>query len=191
MAARKGAGASAGAGSGAHLGSPALRVREPALRYRVSPQPAPRTKADAAPRRALLDVNVLIALLDADHLHHARASAWLSANIAAGWASCAITQNGCVRIMSQPGYPNALPAARVAQRLREATQTRHHLFVPGDLSLLDSEHFDTEQLLGHRQVTDAWLLGLAVRHRSRLVTFDSAIPMRVVRAAAAGHLVSI
>ena len=94
MATRKGA----GAGAGAYQGSPALRLREPALRYRVSPQPAARTKADAAPRRALLDVNVLIALLDADHLHHARASAWLSANIAAGWASCAITQNGCVRI---------------------------------------------------------------------------------------------
>ena len=161
------------------------------MRYRVSPQPAARTKADGAPRRALLDVNVLIALLDADHLHHARASAWLSANIAAGWASCAITQNGCVRIMSQPGYPNALPAARVAQRLREDTQTSLHLFAAGDLSLLDREYFDTEQLLGHRQVTDAWLLGLAVRHRMRLVTFDSAIALRVVKAASAGHLVSI
>ena len=187
MATRKGA----GAGAGVYLGSPALRVREPALRYRVSQQPAARTKADAAPRRALLDVNVLIALLDSDHLHHARASAWLSANIAAGWASCAITQNGCVRIMSQPGYPNALPAARVAQRLREATDTAHHQFVPADLSLLDDEHFDTEQLLGHRQVTDAWLLGLAVRHGMRLVTFDSAITLRVVKMAGAGHLISI
>ena len=176
MAARKGA----AAGSGARSAAPELRVREPAVRQAVSPRPAIQDKAGRAPRRALLDVNVLIALLDADHLQHARASAWLSANIAAGWASCAITQNGCVRIMSQPGYPHALPAARVAQRLREATETRHHLFAAGDPSLLDNDHFDTEQLLGHRQVTDAFLLRMAVAHGLRFVTFDANIPSRVV-----------
>jgi uncharacterized protein len=133
--------------------------------------------------QALLDVNVLIALLDVDHVHHARAAAWLNENIAAGWASCPITQNGCVRIMSQPGYPNALPAARVAERLREAVGTPHHLFIPEDLSLLDAARFDTEQLLGHRQVTDAYLLGLAVAHGLRLVTFDGSMATRVVRGA--------
>ena len=161
-------------------------AREPRVRYRVS------VRADALrQRRALLDVNVLIALLDADHLHHARAAAWLGENIAAGWASCPITQNGCVRIMSQPGYPNALPVARVAERLREAVETAHHVFVPEDLSLLDAQKFDTEQLLGHRQVTDAYLLGLAVGHGLRLVTFDANIAMRVVRDAAAGFVVSL
>ena len=185
MAARKVAGA------GARIGSGVVHVREPAARYLVSPRPATQAKAERAPRRALLDVNVLIALLDADHLHHARASAWLSANIAAGWASCAITQNGCVRIMSQPGYPNALPAARVAQRLREATETAHHQFVPASLSLLDMEHFDTEQLLGHRQVTDAFLLGLAVAHGLRFVTFDAAMPMRVVSRARSADVVTL
>ena len=139
--------------------------------------------------RTLLDVNVLIALLDADHIHHARASTWLEANIGSGWASCAITQNGCVRIMSQPGYPNALPAARVAQRLREATETAAHAFVPGHLSLLDPRHFDTDQLLGHRQVTDAYLLGLATVNDLRFATFDAAMPSRVVRAARSGQLV--
>jgi toxin-antitoxin system PIN domain toxin len=136
----------------------------------------------------LLDVNVLIALLDAAHLHHARADAWLTENIAAGWASCAITQNGCVRIMSQPVYPNSMPAARVAQRLREATETKFHRFVPDASSLLDTEKFDTEQLLGHRQVTDAYLLGLAVANRMRLVTFDGGVPMRVVRGATSSHI---
>lgn len=185
MATRKGT----AAGSGARITTPAVRVRETALRYVVSSRPATQDKADRTPRRALLDVNVLIALLDADHLHHARASAWLSANIAAGWASCAITQNGCVRIMSQPGYPNALPAARVAQRLREATDTAHHQFLHDGLSLLDTEHFDTAQLLGHRQVTDAWLLGMAVAHGLRLVSFDASLPMRVVRGAKPQHVV--
>ena len=57
--------------------------------------------------RALLDVNVLIALLDSAHIHHAQTMTWLSGNITSGWASCPLTQNGCIRIMSQPGYPNA------------------------------------------------------------------------------------
>ena len=164
-------------------------VREPHATYLVKPQPAPKAGAKAALRRALLDVNVLIALLDTDHLHHTRAAAWLAENIKSGWASCVITQNGCVRIMSQPGYPNALPAAGVAQRLREATLAEHHLFVPGDVSLLDEQHFDADQLLGHRQVTDAYLLGLAVRHGLRFVTFDANMPMRVVRGASLAHLV--
>ncbi len=155
-----------------------VQAREPRAAYRVS-----------RPKRALLDVNVLIALLDIDHIHHARAAAWLDENIGGGWASCAITQNGCIRIMSQPGYPNALPAARVAQRLREATETAAHAFVPGDLSLLDPQHFDTDQLLGHRQVTDAYLLGLATANELRFATFDGTMPSRVVREARPASLV--
>jgi uncharacterized protein len=172
----------------ARKGSPVPQVREPRARYRVVPLAVARASKAPEQRRALLDVNVLIALLDSDHIHHVRAATWLSENIAAGWASCAITQNGCVRIMSQPGYPNALPAARVAERLREATGTRHHRFVAGDLSLLDEQRFDAEQLLGHRQVTDAWLLGLAVEHGLQFVTFDQAPPLRVVRKASPGQV---
>lgn len=160
-------------------------VREPRAKYAAVAAQRPTQP------RALLDVNVLIALLDADHLHHRRATAWLTENIAAGWASCAITQNGCVRIMSQPGYPNPLPTARVAERLRAATSTPHHAYVPDAPSLLDAERFDSEQLLGHRQVTDAWLLGLAVTHRLRLVTFDAAMPLRVVRGATMAHVVGL
>lgn len=55
--------------------------------------------------RALLDINILIALLDSGHIHHRLATEWVEKNINAGWASCPITQNGCIRIMSQPGYP--------------------------------------------------------------------------------------
>lgn len=161
----------------------APRAREPEAKYLVAG-----AKRRARPR-ALFDVNVLIALLDSDHLHHARAAEWLAEHIDSGWASCAITQNGCVRIMSQPGYPNPLPTARVAERLRAATATRHHLYIDGAPSLLDQKMFDAEQLLGHRQVTDAWLLGLAVRHRLRLVTFDARMPLRVVRHATPDHVV--
>jgi len=141
--------------------------------------------------RSLLDVNVLIALLDADHASHEHALRWFKRSAREGWASCPLTQNGCVRIMSQPAYPNPLPTAQVAARLTEATQTRHHLFVPASASLLDPQLFDTGQLLGHRQVTDAWLLGLAVAHGLRFVSFDAALPLRVVRGATAAHVVRI
>ena len=88
--------------------------------------------------RALLDVNVLIALLDAAHIHHQRASQWLEQSLHHGWASCPLTQNGCLRIMAQPAYPQALPLAAVAQRLGQAAATPAHLFIADDYSLLDA-----------------------------------------------------
>ncbi len=139
--------------------------------------------------RALLDVNVLIALLDAGHLHHRRALAWLETNLAAGWASCPITQNGCVRIMSQPSYPNSVAPALVAQRLAEAAADASHAFWPDRTSLLDAGRFDWQRILGPRQVTDAYLLALAVDHGGCFVSFDQRIPLEAVRGAAAEHSV--
>jgi toxin-antitoxin system PIN domain toxin len=141
--------------------------------------------------RALLDVNVLIALLDSDHLHHARARAWLKENIKAGWASCPLTQNGCIRIMAQPGYPNALPAAAVAERLAAATATAHHAFWPDAVSMLDAGRITWNAVLGARQVTDVYLLALAVEQGGRLVTLDRAVPLKAVPGAKARHLVVI
>ena len=87
--------------------------------------------------RALLDVNVLIALLDPDHSLHAAATAWFRENAREGWASCPITQNGCMRVMSHPAYPNAPPLRMIAERLAEATASPLHEFWPDDVSLLD------------------------------------------------------
>ena len=139
--------------------------------------------------RALLDVNVLIALLDADHVHHAGATDWLTRNIEAGWASCPLTQNGCIRILSQPGYMNPLPPAAVAARLAEATRASWHAFWPDGVSLLAAEVVDWNAVLGSRQVTDVYLLALAVRNGGRLVTFDRAIPLAAVPGAQSRHLV--
>ena len=76
--------------------------------------------------RALLDVNVLIALLDQAHPHHETALSWLKANIKHGWASCPITQNGCIRIMSQASYPGARSRGwRAEAARRRARQLRH------------------------------------------------------------------
>ena len=141
--------------------------------------------------RALLDVNVLIALLDAAHIHHRLATRWLRREIGAGWASCPITQNGCIRILAQPASPGALPAAEVAQRLAEAAAGAEHQFWPDDVSLLEAGRFDWQRVLGHRQVTDVYLLALAVRHGGRLVTFDRRIQAGAVGGAGEAHLAVI
>jgi toxin-antitoxin system PIN domain toxin len=133
--------------------------------------------------RALLDVNVLIALLDSDHASHDSAINWFSKHARAGWASCPITQNGSIRIMSNPGYPNPLPVQAVIEHLAEACQQDIHEFWPDDVSLLDSEVVDSTRIHGPRQLTDVYLLALAVRHGGRLVTFDTGIPLTAVRKA--------
>jgi toxin-antitoxin system PIN domain toxin len=139
--------------------------------------------------RALLDVNVLIALLDAGHVHHAAAHTWLAANIGRGWASCPLTQNGCLRVMSLDAYPRPQPVAAVAARLREATQNAMHEFWPDDISVLDTALFDTGRLLRSRQITDAYLLALAARREGVFVTLDRGVDLLAVPGAEERHLV--
>lgn len=139
--------------------------------------------------RALLDVNVLIALLDAAHVHHAEANAWLKEQLVHGWASCPITQIGCVRIMSQPAYPGAVPAAEIANRLAEACVHEAHEFWPADVNLMGARAVRWSHVLGHRQVTDTYLLALAVHHGGRFVTFDGRIGLQAVPSARKEHLV--
>jgi hypothetical protein len=138
--------------------------------------------------RALLDVNVLIALLDAAHVHHQLATSWLGTNIRHGWASCPITQIGCIRIMSQPAYPNVQPAALVAERLRLAAKDRHHEFWAADTNLLATPAVKWTGILRSRLVTDAYLLALAVAHEGRFITFDRQVPFDAVPAARPRHL---
>jgi toxin-antitoxin system PIN domain toxin len=139
--------------------------------------------------RALLDVNVLIALLDADHSLHTRATKWFASNARSGWATCPITQNGCVRIMSHPGYPNTVSVRAVIGRLAEASAGNFHEFWPDNVSLLDAKVADSGRIHGPRQLTDIYLLALAVRHRGQFVTFDGAISIDAVRGAEKTHLV--
>jgi toxin-antitoxin system PIN domain toxin len=141
--------------------------------------------------RALLDVNVLIALLDPDHSMHEQARKWFASNVSRGWASCPITQNGCVRIMSHPAYPNALPTGAVIERLGEAIATVHHQFWPDDVSLLDSQVVERTRIHGPRQLTDVYLLALVVRHQGRFVSFDDSIPLSAIRGAAKRHVVTL
>jgi uncharacterized protein len=141
--------------------------------------------------RALLDVNVLIALLDPDHVSHQGASEWFAANAMAGWASCPVTQNGCLRIMSHPRYPNAQPVSVVADRLAEAVEHELHEFWPDDVSVLDGRRIDRSRIHGAQQLTDVYLLALAVAHGGRLASFDRSIALDAVPGATPRHFLQL
>lgn len=134
-----------------------------------------------------VNVNVLVALLDTDHLHHRTARNWLARHIEDGWASCPLTQNRCIRILSQPAYPGALPPAAVTQRLVIATATDWHAFWPDSISLLEGKPVDWSHILGSRQVTDVYLLALAVKYGGRLVALDWGVALSTVLGARCPH----
>jgi uncharacterized protein len=134
-------------------------------------------------RVSLLDVNLLIALFDPDHVHHELAHDWFEHNRADGWATCPLTENGFLRILSNPAY--GLPLTRVASLARSLStfcaSGGHHFWADG-VSLRDAKLFDLT-LTGHRHVTDVYLLGLAKKMGGRLATFDRTIPAGAVKGA--------
>jgi toxin-antitoxin system PIN domain toxin len=139
--------------------------------------------------RALLDVSVLLPLFDTGHIHHRRAVAWCAGNARAGWASCPLTQNGFARIVCQPKYPRPARMLDALAVLRRQIGEAGHEFWPDDVSITDETLFAPAFILGPNQIADIYLLGLAVRHRGRLVTFDRGMPVKAVRGAEARHLV--
>ena len=139
--------------------------------------------------RALLDVNVLVALLDEEHVSHRAAMAWMALHGEAGWASCPITQNGCVRVMSGGAYTNPLPVRAVVARLRNAVRHPLHEFWPDSISMLDPAVVDEARVHGPSQLTDTYLLALAVAHDARFVTLDRRVSLTAVPGATGEHLV--
>jgi predicted nucleic acid-binding protein len=93
--------------------------------------------------------------------------------------------------MSHPGYPNPLPVGAVVERLREAVATAEHEFWADDVSLLDARVADHRRIHGPRQVTDLYLLALAVRRGGRFVSFDSSIPRSAIKGAERKHLMAV
>jgi toxin-antitoxin system PIN domain toxin len=121
----------------------------------------------------LLDVNVLIALMDSSHIEHNRAHEWFDAIGRHSWATSPMTENGALRILSHPNYPNSPGSpAVIAQMLQEFFTLSGHFFWPDDVSLLDPRLIDTSRLLAATQITDSYLLALAVAHEGQLATFD-------------------
>jgi toxin-antitoxin system PIN domain toxin len=134
-------------------------------------------------RVALLDVNVLVALFDPDHIHHETAHDWFSDARSEGWSTCPMTENGLIRVLANPRYgspPSTLPS--LVNRLKKFRSSGDHEFWEDDLSLCDAA-FNTASTRGHGQLTDVYLLGLAHRRGGRLATFDRSIPLAAVTGA--------
>jgi uncharacterized protein len=140
--------------------------------------------------RALFDVSMLLALFDPHHIHYERAGHWWE-SATGGWSSCPITQNGFVRVSSKPGYTHPIKMADAWRALRKQIALSDHEFWPDSISITDPAIFDHSWLLGPNQITDVYLLALAVKHGGRLVTFDRGIPLAAVRGAEPRHLTVI
>ncbi len=137
-------------------------------------------------------MNVLVALFDPAHDNHEDAHRWFGRNRKYGWATCPITINGFIRVLSNPAYPTVeANPAEVAGRLRSFCSTTDHHFWEDSVSLMDESLFRPLMIGGHQKITDAYLLGLAVRNHGRLATFDRSIPLKAVQGVAAGNLVLI
>jgi len=140
-------------------------------------------------RVALLDVNVLVALFDPDHVHHDPAHDWFAASRAGGWASCPLTENGLVRILSNASYSGVHETpGRIVERLVAFCGSGEHVFWGDEVSLRDRRLFNAPLAVTHRQVTDIYLLGLARHKGGRLATFDRSIPVGAVLGADREHL---
>jgi toxin-antitoxin system PIN domain toxin len=138
---------------------------------------------------ALLDANVLIALFDPSHVHHGAAHRWFASNRRNKWATCALTENALVRILSNPSYPGvSTTISDAAIRLRTFCATEEHVFWKDSLSLRETGRFHWHRVHGHRQITDLYLLALSVIHQGKLATFDSAISLRAVADATSDNL---
>lgn len=124
----------------------------------------------------LLDTNVLIALLWPSHTAHASAVRWFVRHRAKRWATCPLTEAGFVHIVSNPAFSrDAVTPREAASLLAANTAANDHEFWPGALSFADAAVFAGPRLVGHQQVTDAYLLGLALKRGGMLATFDERI----------------
>lgn len=124
----------------------------------------------------LLDTNLLIALLWPSHAQHGVAAQWFARNRRKGWATCPLTQAGFVRIVSNPAFSrDAVQPREATQVLSANTGASDHQFWPDECPFPEAVAFAGVRLLGHQQVTDAYLLGLTIRRRGALATLDRGI----------------
>ncbi len=130
----------------------------------------------------LLDVNVLIALVDPAHLQHDQAHAWFAGAGKKNFATCPITENGLLRIVGHPKYPNSPgPPSRVMPALVAIRALPGHVFWPDKISMADEKYFTAKAHASHAQVTDSYLLALARAHGGKLATMDHKLTAEVVR----------
>lgn len=129
---------------------------------------------------ALLDTNVLLALAWPNHQHHAQAHTWFAAHAKKGWATCAFTQLGFIRLSSNPAYTaNAVSPQEAAMLLQQWTRLKGHHFWSSPAA---DDPVIYARALGHQQVNDAWLVEVARRNSGRLVTLDTRLPVHSLKA---------
>jgi uncharacterized protein len=135
----------------------------------------------------LLDVNVLIALIDPSHVHHEPAHFWFSAEGTHAWATCPLTENAVLRILGQPRYPNSPGTpAMVAKILKALRDQSGHEFWGDNISIMESKYVSPQNLLSSTQITDTYLLALAVANGGQLVSFDRRLVTSAVHNGAKG-----
>ncbi len=137
----------------------------------------------------LLDVNVLLALVDANHACHYRAKHFFVSRQPAAWATCPLVENGFLRILSGSAYPNRVDSPKIARLLLDQMilSSVGHQFWPDDLTMCDAKIFP--DLPSAKQLTDCYLLALAVKRGGKLVTFDRRIDPAWVKGGARALLV--
>ena len=124
---------------------------------------------------ALLDVNVLVTLLWRPHAFHRAAMKWFVHNDKHGWATCSLTQAGFVRVVSNPGVDAAAPTpAKALGLLKASTESNsYHQFWADTIPLTAIGASLQNRIRGHNQITDAYLLAMAIHRNATLVTFDA------------------
>lgn len=140
--------------------------------------------------RSLFDVNVVIALIDPQHSLHSPAHRFWKESPSKDWATCPLVENGVVRILTGASYPgaSAITIEDVFFLLRDLIAATDHQFWADDITLLDPSRFESKRILGPRQLTDIYLLGLAAAKGGRLVTFDRKITPAAVPGASEENL---
>ncbi|MEO6625867.1 MAG: TA system VapC family ribonuclease toxin [Burkholderiaceae bacterium] len=124
----------------------------------------------------LLDANLLIALTHSSHVHHAVAQQWFNQARRRQFATCALTQLAFVRLSSNPRVTGAnISPAEAMEALAEWTAHPGHVFWPDILAPVEVPVLNSPAVVGYRQVTDAYLLGLASAHKQKLATLDRAL----------------
>ena len=124
----------------------------------------------------LLDVNVLIALSWPEHIQHAMAMRWFAGHRAKGWATCPLAQAGFVRIVSNPAFSShSVSVQQATEGLADSLRDDAHQFWPDAISLPDAMGILRDPISGHQQITDAYLVALAIRNKGKLATLDRGI----------------
>ena len=130
----------------------------------------------------LLDVNLLIAVLDPNHVHHGKAHQWIGSGTSLSWATCPLTENAFIRITGSASYPNFLGSAAAARDLlaRNCSGKEYH-FWADDISVCEKGLWDGWPTIQSSHLTDLYLLALAVKNKGKLASLDRRIPAHLVR----------